>query len=51
MKNYAKVGTRKGKPAFRTPAMFRYKKYMQAKPFGAKFTLQKPNWNPSEGGH
>lgn len=26
MKNYAKVGNRKGRPAYRTPSVFRYKK-------------------------
>jgi len=26
MKNYAKVGNRKGKPAYRTPSSFIYKK-------------------------
>lgn len=25
MKNYAKVGNRKGKPAYRTPSSFRYR--------------------------
>ncbi len=25
MKNYAKVGKRKGRPAFRTPASYRYR--------------------------
>ncbi len=29
MRNYAKVGGRKGRPAYRTPAMFRYKKHIQ----------------------
>ena len=29
MKNYSKIGNRKGKPAYRTPAGFRYRKYVQ----------------------
>lgn len=29
MKNYAKVGNRKGLPAYRTPATFRYRKYLK----------------------
>jgi len=31
MKNYAKVGNRKGKPAYRTPSRFIYKKSLEAK--------------------
>lgn len=31
MKNYAKIGKRKGLPAFRTPSVFRYKKYKNIK--------------------
>lgn len=26
MKNYAKVGNRRGKPAYRTPSQYRYRK-------------------------
>jgi hypothetical protein len=29
MKNYAKVGNKKGRPAFRTPATFRYRAYLK----------------------
>jgi len=29
MKNYAKVGKRPGRPAYRTPAPFRYRQYKQ----------------------
>jgi hypothetical protein len=29
MKNYAKIGNRQGKPAYRTPATFRYRKYLK----------------------
>jgi len=29
MKNYAKIGNRRGKPAYRTPASFRYRKYLK----------------------
>lgn len=29
MKNYAKVGKRPGRPAYRTPATFRYQKCLQ----------------------
>ena len=29
MKNYAKVGNRKSKPAYRTPASFRYRKHLK----------------------
>jgi len=28
MKNYAKVGNRDGRPAYRTASVFRYKKYV-----------------------
>ena len=29
MKNYAKIGNRKGKPAYRTPAVFRFRQYLK----------------------
>ncbi len=29
MKNYAKVGNRKGRPAYRTPASFRYRQCLK----------------------
>lgn len=29
MKNYAKVGNRRGRPAYRTPASFRYRAYLK----------------------
>jgi len=29
MRNYAKVGARPGRPAYRTPALFRYRKYVE----------------------
>jgi hypothetical protein len=29
MKNYAKVGKRQGKPAYRTPASFRYRQCLK----------------------
>ncbi len=29
MKDYAKVGNRKGRPAYRTPSSFRYKQYLK----------------------
>lgn len=29
MRNYAKVGARPGRPAYRTPALFRYRKYIE----------------------
>jgi len=28
MKNHAKVGNREGRPGYRTPSPFRYKKYL-----------------------
>jgi len=31
MKNYAKVGGRKGKPAYRTPSGFKARKYLRVK--------------------
>jgi|GEM_PF-777355 len=31
MKNYSKVGKRTGRPAYRTPSSFRYKKYVQVR--------------------
>ncbi len=31
MKNYAKVGNRKGKPAYRTPSFFRYRQYLKVR--------------------
>ncbi len=31
MKNYSKVGNRKGKPAYRTPSRFIYKKSLENK--------------------
>jgi len=29
MKNYSKIGNRKGNPAYRTPALFRYRQYLK----------------------
>lgn len=29
MKNYAKVGKRQGKPAYRTPASFHFRQYLK----------------------
>jgi len=29
MKNYAKVGNRKGKPAYRTPSGYRYRQHLK----------------------
>lgn len=29
MKNYSQVGNRPGKPAYRTPAVFRFKNYLK----------------------
>jgi len=37
MKDHAKVGNRKGKPAYRTQATFRYRKYLK----GVKDKLNK----------
>jgi len=31
MKNYAKVGKRTGRPAYRTPALFCYRQYFEIK--------------------
>lgn len=31
MKNYAKVGKRRGKPAYRTPASFRYRQCLKVR--------------------
>lgn len=39
MKNYAKVGGKKGKPAYRTPALFRYRQYIK---------IQKSKTSPSK---
>jgi hypothetical protein len=39
MKNYAKVGKRIGRPAFRTPATFRYRAYLKVA--GAKLGKNK----------
>jgi hypothetical protein len=36
MKNYSKVGNKSGKPAYRTPSRFIYKKYIQIKKLKAK---------------
>lgn len=31
MKNYAKVGSKRGRPAYRTQAAFRFRKYVSLK--------------------
>ena len=31
MKNYAKVGNRRGKPAYRTPSSFRFKQVLKTR--------------------
>lgn len=41
MKNYAKVGNKPGRPAYRTPAQFRYKKFVETTKIKSDFIYPK----------
>lgn len=40
MKNYAKVGGKKGRPAYRTPSSFRYRQVLKGLARGTKQRLK-----------
>ena len=51
MKNYAKIGSGKGKPAYRTPSSFRFGKYQSLSKIKTDRERIKKNRNAHLSGH
>lgn len=45
MTNYSKVGNRNGKPAYRTPSSFRYRKHIKIAIIKSKNGISKKSFN------